>query len=188
MHSRLKATLASIVAAVAALAATPSAAVEYVGAGFADASPNNAVVSYGSGAAQSFDVNFGVLTRVTLAFVTFRDETAPTMSFNALVNNFAGLNIDGLIVKLTGGAVFQAPNGTVTPTFGTLVGTSASATTVTSALSPGEGFAISFGNPLAMVGQADWTVDFSAVDAGSTFGITVTAVPEADSYAMLLAG
>jgi len=64
------------------------------------------------------------LTNVTLEFETLRNELSPTMAFNALVNNFAGFNIEALQVKLTGGAVFQAPNGTVRPTFGTVGSTS----------------------------------------------------------------
>lgn len=189
MKTRFKHFLAGLATAVAAtFVSAPTHAVSYVGASFASASASNSVVSYGADAAQSFDVNFGVLTNVTLEFVTLRDELAPTMSLNALVNNFTGFNIEGLLVKLTGGAVFQAPNGTVTPTFGTIGSTSVAPTLVSSYLSSGEGFAINFGNPLAQGGQSDWTVNFSAVEAGSTFGITVTAVPEPGTYAMLLAG
>lgn len=189
MTSRIKQTLAGLVTAIAAtFAANPAQAVDYVGAAFASPSANNSVVSFGAGAAQSFDVNFGKLTSATLAFVTFRDEVAPTMSFNALINNLSGFNIDGLIVKLTGGAVFQMPYGTVTPTFGTIGGTSTTPTMVSSYLSSGEGFAINFGNPLSQGGQSDWTINFSAVEAGSTFGVTISAVPEPETYAMLLAG
>ena len=189
MKSSIKQTLAGLVTAIAAtFAAAPAQAVDYVGAAFASASANNSVVSYGAGAAQSFDVNFGKLTSATLEFVTFRDEVTPTMSFNALINNFTAFNIDGLIVKLTGGAVFQMPYGSVTPTFGTLGSTGTTPTMSSSYLSSGEGFAINFGNPLSQGGQSDWTVNFSAVEAGSTFGVTISAVPEAQTYAMLLAG
>jgi hypothetical protein len=31
-------------------------------------------------------------------------------------------------------------------------------------------------------------IDFSAVESGATFGLSVTAVPEPGTYAMLLAG
>ena len=148
----------------------------------------NAVVSFGSGAAQSFDIDFGSITRVTLAFVTFRDEAAPTMSFSALINNQSGYNFDGLNMRLTGGAVFQSPSGSVTPTFGTLAGTVVTPTQVVMSLSVGEPYALSFGNPLGEVGASDWMIDFSAVESGATFGLSVTAVPEPGTYAMLLAG
>jgi len=189
MKTRFKHVLAGLATATAAAFATaPAHAVDYVGASFASLSAGNSVVSYGAGAAQSFDVNFGVLTKVTLAFVTFSDELSPTMNFNARVNNFAGFNIEGLLVKLTGGAVFQTPNGTVTPTFGTIASTSVTPGLVSTTLSTGEGFAINFGNPLAQVGQTDWTINFSAVEAGSSFDLTVTAVPEPETFGMLLAG
>jgi hypothetical protein len=37
-------------------------------------------------------------------------------------------------------------------------------------------------------GASDWMIDFSAVESGATFGLSVTAVPEPGTYAMLLAG
>lgn len=174
---------------LAAVLSAPSVhAVEYLGAGFAASHSGNAVVSFGSGAAQSFDIDFGAITRVTLAFVTFRDEAAPTMSFSALINNQSGYNFDGLNVRLTGGAVFQSPSGSVTPTFGTLAGTVVTPAQVVMSLSVGEPYALSFGNPLGEVGASDWMIDFSAVESGATFGLSVTAVPEPGTYAMLLAG
>lgn len=172
----------------AAVAAPAVHAVEYVGASFAAPATGNAVVSYGSGDAQSFDIDFGAITRVTLAFVTFRDEVAPSMSFSALINNFSGYNFDGLTVRLTGGAVFQSPGGSVTPTFGTLAGTAVTPTQVALSFSPGEPYALAFGNPLGDPGASDWMIDFSAVESGSTFGLSVTAVPEPGTYAMMLAG
>ena len=174
---------------LAAVLAAPSVhAVEYVGASFAAPAAGNAVVSFGSGDAQSFDINFGAITRVTLAFVTFRDEELPSMSFSAIINNFSGYNFDGLTVRLTGGAVFQSPNGSVAPAFGTLAGTVVTPTEVAMSFSSGEPFGLTFGNPLSEVGASDWMIDFSAVESGATFGLSVTAVPEPGTYAMLLAG
>ena len=189
MKSLPSSLLSSVALAVAGVfAAAPAVAVEYTGASFASPSSSNSVVSYGAGPTQAFDVNFGVLTRVTLAFVTFREELAPSMSFNALVNNLAGYNFDGLTVQLTGGAVFQAPFGTVAPTFGTVSGIGITPTLVSTNLSVGEGFALNFGNPLGQPSQSDWTIDFSAVQSGSTFGITVSAVPEPETWGLMLAG
>ncbi len=189
MKSLPKSLLGGIALAIAgAFAAAPAVAVEYTGASFANPSPSNSVLSFGAGAAQSFDVNFGVLTRVTLAFVTFRDEPLPSMSFNALVNNLTGFNFDGLTVQLTGGAVFQTPYGTVTPTFGTISGIGITPTLVTTNLSAGEGYALNFGNPLGQPGQSDWTIDFSNVQSGSTFGVTIAAVPEPETWGLMLAG
>lgn len=187
--SPLASLLSTAALGMAAVLAAPSVhAVEYVGASFATSATGNAVVSYGSGDAQSFDIDFGAITRVTLAFVTFRDEELPSMSFSALINNFSGYNFDGLTVRLTGGAVFQLPQGSVTPTFGTLAGTVVTPTQVAMSFSSGEPYALSFGNPLAEVGASDWMIDFSAVESGATFGLSVTAVPEPGTYAMLLAG
>lgn len=188
MKSSIKSLLSGAALLAAALATAPAQAVQYTGATFSSAAASNSVVSYGADAAQSFDVNFGVLTATTLNFITMGDEVASTMSFNALVNNFTGYNFDGLTVKLTGGAVFVTPHGTVTPTFGVVGGTGVTADLVSSWFSTGDGYAVNFGNPLAQDGQADWAIDFSAVTSGSTFGITVTAVPEPETYAMLLAG
>lgn len=187
--SSLASVFSTAALTLAAVLAAPSVhAVEYVGASFATPATGNAVVSYGSGGAQSFDIDFGTMTRVTLAFVTFRDEAAPSMSFSALINNFTGYNFEGLNVRLTGGAVFQSPSGSVTPTFGTLAGTVATPTQVAMSFSSGEPYALSFGNPLGEAGASDWMIDFSAVESGATFGLSVTAVPEPGTYAMLLAG
>jgi len=189
MKTRFKHFLAGLATTAAAAVATAKAhAVDYVGASLENPSALNSVVSFGAGATQSFDVKFGVFTNVTLEFVTLRNELSPIMAFNALVNNFAGFNIEALQVKLIGGAVFQAPNGTVTPTFGTVGSTSVTPDLVSTTLSAGEGFAINFGNPLAQGGQTDWTINFSAVQASSTFGLTVTAMPEPEAYALMLAG
>jgi hypothetical protein len=188
-NASLASVFSTAALALASVLAAPSAhAVEYVGARFAAPATGNAVVSYGSGDAQSFDIDFGTMTRVTLAFVTFRDEAAPSMSFSALINNFTGYNFEGLNVRLTGGAVFQSPSGSVIPTFGTLAGTVVTPTQVAMSFSSGEPYALSFGNPLGEVGASDWMIDFSAVESGATFGLSVTAVPEPGTYAMLLAG
>ena len=188
-NASLASVFSTAALALASVLAAPSAhAVEYVGARFAAPATGNAVVSYGSGDAQSFDIDFGTMTRVTLAFVTFRDEAAPSMSFSALINNFTGYNFEGLTVRLTGGAVFQSPSGSVIPTFGTLAGTVVTPTQVAMSFSPGEPYALSFGNPLGEVGASDWMIDFSSVESGATFGLSVTAVPEPGTYAMLLAG
>jgi hypothetical protein len=138
-NASLASVFSTAALALASVLAAPSAhAVEYVGARFAAPATGNAVVSYGSGDAQSFDIDFGTMTRVTLAFVTFRDEAAPSMSFSALINNFTGYNFEGLNVRLTGGAVFQSPSGSVIPTFGTLAGTVVTPTQVAMSFSPGE--------------------------------------------------
>ncbi|MFN0162825.1 MAG: PEP-CTERM sorting domain-containing protein [Burkholderiales bacterium] len=187
MLSLLK-SLAAALAAGTLIASTPAAAVSFVGHAFEAPAAGNSVTSYGSGATQSFDVNFGAMTRVTLAFITFRDEVAPTMSFNALVGNFTGLNLNGLLVRLTGGAVFEAPYGTVTGNFGVAAPPVVSPTLVSTGMLVPEPLQLSFGNPLGAMGQSDWVINFSGVDAGSTFGVSVTAVPEPGAYMMLLAG
>jgi hypothetical protein len=187
--SSVKTLFSSAALTLAAVLAAPAAhAVEYVGSSFAMPATGNSVVSFGSGDAQSFDINFGTMTRVTLVFVTFRDEIAPTMSFSSIINNFTGYNFEGMTVRLTGGAMFQAPNGSVTPTFGTLASTVVTPTQVSMGFSSGEGFALNFGNPLMASGASDWMIDFSAVESGAAFGVSVTAVPEPGTYAMLLAG
>ena len=188
MQKTQKFSLSAIALGVLLAAAAPAHALEYTGASFRDASAGNAVVSYGSGLSQSFDIDFGTLSSVTLSFVTFRNEGASTMDFSALINNLTGLNFEGFTVKLTGGATFLSPYGTVTPGFGTIAGTTNSATQSSTSFSSGESYALEFGNPLSMPGQSDWTISFAGVQAGSTFGINVTAVPEPETYAMLLAG
>ena len=92
-------------------------------------------------------------TGVTLAFVTFRDEELPSMSFSAIINNFSGYNFDGLTVRLTGTVVMP--------------------TQVAMSLSSDEPFGLTFGNPLSEVGASDWMIDFSAVESGATFGLSV---------------
>lgn len=179
---------AAALAAASLLVAAPAGAVSYVGHAFNAPSAGNSVVAYGSAASQSFDVNFGAFTDVTLAFITFRNEAMPTMSFNALVGNFTGLNLPGLVVRLTGGATFDTPSGTVTGSFGVAGLPVVSPTLVSTAMTTPEPLQVSFGNPLAADGESDWIIDFSGVQAGSTFGVTISAVPEPGAAAMLLAG
>lgn len=184
----LSQTLAAAFALGIALSPIPASAVTYTGHVFATPAAGNSVVAYGSGDAQSFDINFGRFTQVTLTFINDDPFREPYMGFNALIGNFIGHNLTALSVRLTGGAEFDLPHGTVTGSFGIAGPTMVTPTLASTPMLVAEPYQVSFGNPLSLAGQSDWRINYSGVSAGSTFGVTVTAVPEPGAYLMLLAG
>ena len=178
----MKTTL--IAAALLALAAQAQAA-QYTGA------QGTAVVGtdYVKASELFFDLDFAKRGSVTLSFaVEAQDLANPLLSFNAVVRNLSGLGFEGVSVKLDG-ASFALPQGTVTTDGFQPVQSWGSNSGALWAKFGGPGVTTDFyiGNPLLQAGATDWTLDLSGRQVGDVFNITV-AVPEPESYALMLAG
>ena len=178
----MKTTL--IAAALLALAPQAQAA-QYTGAQGAAAVD----ASFASASELFFDLDFSSRGSVKLNFaVEAQDLAAPLLSFNALVRNLSGLGFEGVSVKLDG-VSFALPQGTVTTDGFQPVQSWGSNGGALWAQFGGPGVTTEFylGNPLLQGGATDWTLDLSGRQIGDVFSITV-AVPEPESYALMLAG
>jgi hypothetical protein len=114
------------------------------------------------------------------------DLLAP-IAFNAVIRNLTGSGLKGVTLTLDRGAF--ATVGSVTRQFGG--GTSAvsgSGATRTVTFTPEEFLDVELGNPLGGAGKTDWTLGQAGFNVGDRFSLTVTAVPEPTSLAMLLGG
>lgn len=152
-----------------------------------DGATGATVTDYSSGSALSFDIDLSQLSTVTLNFtLDAGDLAAGQLSFNSLVRNLSGLGIDHLRVSLSG--VSFASAGTITTDgFANVVSSGSDAGAAWASFSPALTSEFYIGNPLAAAGAADWTLSLAGRQVGDTFSVTV-AVPEAESYAMALAG
>jgi opacity protein-like surface antigen len=134
----------------------------------------------------AFELDFQSLGTTTLSYVIGAADTA-SLSFNALLRNFTGEGITGFNFSISGGEFVYS--GTVTRQFdGSLItdidfnGAHASVD-----LGSPEFLDVEIGDPLmAGGGRFDW--GFTGLSAGDVLNISVTAVPEPESIAMLLAG
>jgi len=175
----------SLVAAALLALASQSHAAQYLGAqGQAQVD-----ASFATASQLFFDLNFDKLGSTTLNFnVEAADLNQPLLSFNALVRNFSGLGFEGLSLKLKG-ASFAAPAGTVTTDgFQTVLASGSSSQSIWAQFGqPGVTTEFYIGNPLQQKGAGDWTLDLTGAQVGDTFSISV-AVPEPESYALMLAG
>lgn len=144
------------------------------------------VTDYSTDGLIAFDLDFQSLGTTTLSYVIGAADTA-SLSFNALLRNFTGEGITGFNFSISGGEFVYS--GTVTRQFdGSLItdinfnGASASVD-----LGSPEFLDVEIGDPLmAGGGRLDW--GFTGLSAGDVLNISVTAVPEPESIAMLLAG
>lgn len=171
--------------ALLALAAAQAQAAQYTGF----SGQGVAVTDYSGAGQLAFDLDFSSRSSATLNFsVEAQDLSAGALSFNALVRNLSGLGFENLSVKLNG-VRFALPAGSVTSDgfqgvqqFG-----SSSQGLWAGFGQPGVTTEFYIGNPLAQPGATDWTLDLAGHQVGDVFSITV-AVPEPESYALMLAG
>lgn len=173
-----------IAAALLALAAQTQAA-QYTGAQGAAAVD----ASFASASELFFDLDFASRGKVKLNFtVEALDLADPLLSFNALVRNFSGLGFEGVSVKLDG-ARFALPQGSVTTDgFQSVQSWGGHSGALWAQFgAPGVTTEFYIGNPLLQAGATDWTLDLSGRQVGDVFSISV-AVPEPESYALMLAG
>ena len=139
----------------------------------------------------SFDLDFTSMGTTTLSYVIGAADTA-SLSFNALLRNLTGSisGITGYSFMISGGEF--AYSGTVTRQFGgEFLDIDFNGTSARVDINPGEFGEIEIGNVFAgtdseRLGAIDWGIN--GLSAGDVLNISVTAVPEPESIAMLLAG
>lgn len=155
-------------------------------------SPANIVSDYSDAGLISFDLDMANFIPTVLNYeITAADIGSPlinnSISFNALVRNLTGTGLDYLSVSLSS-ASFDAI-GTVTRQFGGsfTINTSNNGQNALISFSSPEFLDIFIGAPLAGAGEIDWSIKTAGFNAGDRLSITI-AVPEPETYAMLLAG
>lgn len=145
---------------------------------------------YSTDGVLAFDLDFHSLGTTTLNYVVGAADTAG-LSFSAMLNNFTGGAITGFNFVISGGEF--AYSGTVTRLFNGLLLSDVNFNGASAGIDFGgaEFGDVELGN--ALVGSAtptpgalDWTIN--GLSAGDVLSISVTAVPEPESIAMLLAG
>ncbi len=134
----------------------------------------------------SFDIDFGNLAPVRLDYrIEAGDLTGP-LAFNAVVRNFSGEGFEHVTFSLSNARFDDI--GTVARQFGThTLSLSNAGRTARIAFDLPEYLDVAIGNPLGVNGQFDWRIDNTGLLAGDTLSIAV-AVPEPETWAMLLAG
>lgn len=144
---------------------------------------SNTATDYSEAGKVSFDLALQDFSSTTLNFVLEAGDLQGPLRFNALVLNFAGMDLNRFSFSLQG--IGFAGAGTVTPAFGTLASVSASDTLATIDFAAPEYAEFQFGDVFGAPGQADWLLDTAGLQAGDSFSITAT-VPEPSSAALVL--
>ena len=126
---------------------------------------------------------------VTLNLLVDGDEVLGQVAFNGVIDQFQlGRSLPSLSISLTGGATFASIGG-----LETLPGEGPASVTLSAG---GQTALISFnasaqqlflGNPFGELVQ-DWRISLAGLSAGSAVTLTVSAVPEPASLALVLAG
>lgn len=136
------------------------------------------------------DIGFKNNQAVTLSFTLDADDVDATYSFNSIIDNLTGLGFGHAYLTLDGGARF-ASLGSLTAPFSPFVSTSLNAMSTQAHIEFGapEYYGFTVGNPHGDAGLSDWGISFAGLSAGQSVGLTITtAVPEPETYALMLAG
>lgn len=142
------------------------------------------VVDYSTDGLISFDIDFPSRTSATLGY-TIDSMDVGGLSFNAVLRNLTGAGLDGYTFGLSSGLFGNL--GTVTRQFGGASVVDFNGGNASVSFSPLEFLDVEIGDPLlAGAGRLDWTI--VGLNAGDTLSITVSAVPEPESLALLLSG
>lgn len=132
----------------------------------------------------SFDIDFSSITSATLGY-TIGAMDVGGLSLNAMLRNFTGAGLEGYTFGLSSGSFGSL--GTVTRQFGGASVIDFNGGNATVSFSPLEFLDVEIGDPLfAGAGRLDWTI--LGLNAGDTLNITVSAVPEPETLALLLSG
>lgn len=133
----------------------------------------------------SFDIDFANFAPVQIEYRVESGDMLAPISLSAVLRNFTGSGFSGFQLSLDRG-VFQSA-GTVTPQFGGTALVELSGNTATISFSALEFLDTEIGNAFGTTpGATDWVL--GNLMAEDRFTLTVTAVPEPGTYAMLLAG
>jgi hypothetical protein len=135
--------------------------------------------------AVSFDIDFANFAPATLSYGIGAADLASPLSLDAILRNLSGSGFPGYVITLSKG-VFD-PVGTVVRQFGGSTSVSATGGSATLSFSSLEFLDVELGNALGTTpNTTDWRI--SGLSAGDTLAITVTAVPEPGTYALLMSG
>lgn len=135
------------------------------------------------------DIGFNADTSVTLNLLVDENDWLGRVNFNAVIDQYqAGQSLRPLSLTLTGGATFVQIGG-----LETLPGEGPASVALTNG---GQTALISFGgsaqqvflgNPFGELLQ-DWQIGVTNLSVGSSYSLTVSAVPEPGAMALVLAG
>ena len=133
------------------------------------------------------DIGFAEFGTVSLTFQLSAADAGGLAAFNAVIDNLmVGRGIAGLELSLNRGT-FELV-GAVTPSFSAVASVLGTPQYQRISFAPAEVFGVDLGNPFAAAGQADWLFGFAGMQAGETFTLTVSAVPEPHVWTLMLAG
>ncbi len=171
-----------------ALAAAATLALPAQAARFTGVATEGPVVAedYSEDALISFDLDFLEQTSATLSYrIVDADLSGMGVAFNAVLRNFSDLGFTGYNLSLSTGSFAEV--GTVTRQFGGNTTLSFDGAMAMVRFDSPEFLDVELGDPLMSgFNQVDWAIDGLA--AGDRLSITVSAVPEPETYALLLAG
>lgn len=164
-------------AAALALSGAANAALLTTSAG------TNPVEDFSSAGSVAFNLDLENFSSTTLSFELQADDLQGPLSFDALVRNLAGADLNRFTFSLQG--IRFAGAGTVTPSFGSIKAIDAGDTVAMIDFATPEYAEFQFGDVFGNAGQADWLLDTTGLQVGDRFSITAT-VPEPSSAALVL--
>lgn len=176
----MKKTLLSLAAMATLLAAAPAHALSFNGVMGGDSEFRD----FSTDGLLSFDIDFSSLVPMTLNYtIDAADLVGGALSFNAVLRNFVGTGLEGYAFSLSTGSFANV--GTAWPGFdgGYSVNFNGSNANVSFAQLAYLDTAI--GDSLSN-GGTNWSI--AGLNAGDSLSITVAAVPEPETYALLLSG
>ena len=148
-------------------------------------SSGEAVTSYSAPSLASFDLDLVHFADTRINFIIEEsDLLAPVLNLNAIVRNLSGAGLGYIAFALDG--ISFAGQGSVMPTFGSIANVSYSGNHAGIRFGTPEFAELHFGNPFDQIGQANWLLDLTGMEAGDTFSIRAE-IPEPETLSMFLA-
>ncbi|HSW05422.1 PEP-CTERM sorting domain-containing protein [Aquabacterium sp.] len=171
-----------IAAALGLAACLPASAALLVGSSTTGAS---VVADYSSTGLISFDADLASADSVRLDYELTAGDLAAPLDFNAVVRNLTGTGLEHLYLMLSLSSFDSS--GSVTRSFGGSTQIDVNGGLAWLHFTPAEYLDIHIGDPLATGSATDWTLATADLHAGDRLSITVGAVPEPASLALVLA-